>query len=130
MFWLQTRHEIWVLIDAPTAGHFYWQIYPDEWAEDQPASDPAINPPHGRYQPVRGFGVTWRTRSGVRDDLGWAVAQERGFTTTLTYYPQGYYGPDCVWLPRSGIYELTDPNGRVFRFTGEGGVASIVTSNE
>lgn len=130
MFWLQIRNEIWVLIDSPNAGQFYWHSYPNEWIEGQPESDPAIDPPPGRYQPVRGFGVTWRTRSGVRDDLGWAVQEEVGFNTTLTYYPQGFYSPDCVWMPKSGIYELTDPRGLVFRFTGEGGVASIVTSNE
>lgn len=130
MFWLQTRNEIWVLIDSPTAGQFYWHIYPNEWIEGQPESDPTINPPRGRYQPVRGFGVTWRTRSGVRDDLGWAIAEERGFNTTLTYYPQGFYSPDCVWVPKSGIYELSDAQGKVYRFTGEGGVASIVTNSE
>jgi heat shock protein HslJ len=54
------------------------QIIQDTWTEADPASDPAIVPPAGLYQPVRGFGKAWRTQPGVRDRLGWALEAERG----------------------------------------------------
>ena len=63
-----------------------------------------------------------------RADLGWAIDEEAGFDTTLIYYPQGFYSPDCTWMPKSGIYELTDEHGTVYQFVGAGGIARIVTS--
>ena len=130
MFWLKERNEIWILIDSPTSGKFYWRVVPDEYEDGMPESDPAIHPPAGRYQPVRGFGLAWRTIATLRDQLGWAVDQEVGFNTTLTYYPQGFFDPDCHWQPKSGIYELTDNQGVRYRFVGEGGEAMLVTSEK
>ena len=63
-----------------------------------------------------------------RADLGWAIDEEAGFGATLIYYPQGFYSPDCTWMPKSGIYELTDEHGTVYQFVGAGGVARIVTA--
>ena len=132
MFWLQTRNEIWALIDSPTADQFYWRVLPNLWYQGTPEADPSLQPPAGMYQPVRGFGVAWRLGGGaaslpLRDDLGWAVEEEAGFETTLTYYPQGFYSPDCTWEPKSGIYELNDARGLRYRFVGAGGVAYVVT---
>jgi hypothetical protein len=130
MFWLEARHEIWVLVDSPLDGQFYWRILPDLWSDSQPASDPMLQPPAGKFQPVRGFGVAWRLGGGShgpqRDDLGWAVDEEHGFDTSLIYYPQGFYSPDCIWMPKSGLYELTDDRGQVYRFVGAGGIARII----
>ena len=134
MFWLQARNEIWTLIDSPTLNQFYWRVLPDLWSESQPESDPNLQPPADRWQPVRGFGAAWRLGGGShgpqRDDLGWAIDEELGFDATLIYYPQGFYSPDCTWLPKSGIYELRDARGMVYQFVGAGGIAKIVTSNE
>ena len=131
MFWLQSRNEIWVLINSPTANQFYWRTLPNQWSEGIAESDPTLKPPPGRYQPVRGFGYAWRIGSGSTDaqrpDLGWATDEEAGFTAALIYYPQGFYNPDCGWEPKSGIYELRDNLGVVYQFVGEGGVAKIVT---
>jgi hypothetical protein len=131
MFWLQTRNEIWVLINSPTTNQFYWRVLPNQWSDGIPELDPNLTPPAGRYQPVRGFGYAWRIGSGSTDaqrpDLGWAIDEEAGFTATLVYYPQGFYSPDCTWQPKSGIYELKDNQGKVYRFVGEGGVAKLVT---
>jgi hypothetical protein len=129
MIWLQARHEIWVLIASPTArtAQFYWRVLPDQWSAGLAESDPGLTPPPDRVQPVRGFGYAWRIGSGSmaaqRADLGWAIDEELGFTTTLIYYPQGFYSPDCIWQPKSGIYELRDDEGSVFRFVGAGGIA-------
>lgn len=133
MFWLQDRAEIWTLIDSTLTDQFYWRVLPNGWSEGQPESDPKLQPPSDRFQPVRGFGAVWRLGGGSygpqRDDLGWAIDQEFGFDTTLIYYPQGYYRPDCTWLPKSGIYELRDARGTVYQFVGAGGIAKIVTSH-
>jgi hypothetical protein len=134
MFWLQERNEIWALIASPLEDQFYWRVLPNLWSDSQPESDPAVQPPADRFQPVRGFGLAWRLGGGSygpqRTDLGWASDEETGFDTTLIYYPQGSYSPDCIWLPKSGIYELTDGRGTVYRFVGAGGIAKIVTSNQ
>ncbi len=134
MFWLQARNAIWVLIDSPLERQYDWRVLPNLWSEGQPENDPALQPPPGKFQPVRGFGVAWRAGGGPygpqHNDLGWAVDEEAGFTTALIYYPQGYYSPDCTWLPKSGIYELKDKRSNVFQFNGEGGMAKIVTSNK
>lgn len=60
--------------------------YPDLWNEGMPASDPALVPPAGLFQPVRGFGKVWRENATVRAKLGWATANEKGF--------------DSVWQPQ------------------------------
>jgi hypothetical protein len=56
-----------------------WRRYYDTWHEEQPASDPAIIPPSGYYQPVRGFGKTWREITEVRERMGWATEPEHGY---------------------------------------------------
>ena len=56
--------------------------YEDTWTEDQPESDPALVPPGGLLQPIRGFGKLWRENPDVRDQLGWAIAPEQGFEST------------------------------------------------
>lgn len=133
MFWLQESGEIWTLVASPLEGQFDWRVLPNMWAESQPESDPNVPPPPGRFQPVRGFGVTWRLGGGSygpqRDDLGWAVDEETGFDTMLIYYPQGFYSPNCTWMPKSGIYELRDAQGTAYQFVGAGGIAKIVTSS-
>jgi hypothetical protein len=134
MFWLHDRDEIWALIASPLEEQFYWRVLPNVWAEGQPENDPALQPPAERFQPVRGFGSAWRLGGGSHGpqqaDLGWASDEEIGFDTTLIYYPQGFYSPDCTWMPKSGIYELTDEQGTVYQFVGAGGIAKIATRAE
>jgi hypothetical protein len=55
--------------------------FDDTWTEDQPESDPALVPPAGLIQPIRGFGKVWRENARVRERLGWGLAPERGFGT-------------------------------------------------
>jgi len=128
MFWLQSRNEIWALIDSPLEKQFYWRVLPNLWIEGTPEV-PAngLTPPAKRYVPVRGFGQAWLSQP-LRDDLGWAIDEEAGFNATLIYYPQGFYAPDCTWEPKSGLYELKDDHGLVFQFVGAGGIAKRMTN--
>lgn len=70
MFWRDTR-QIYVIANS---GQF-WQVA-DGWQEGMPADDPAFAPPGGLLQPVRGFGLVWRSNQPVRDALGWAMLPE------------------------------------------------------
>ena len=72
-----------------------------------PADEPAYAPPSGLIQPVRGFGLVWRSNAGNRDALGWGTQGE-------TQY-------DGFWqdFERGGM--LLGPNGLVYAlFTAEG----------
>jgi hypothetical protein len=101
MFWRDTR-QIYGLAHS---GQF-WQI-PDGWQEGMPADDPALAPPGGLVQPVRGFGLAWRSNGAVRDALGWGTQPE---------------------TPASGMWQdfergamFTAPDGRVYAiYTAEG----------
>jgi hypothetical protein len=74
MFWRQDQRTIYVLQQDGT-----WAHYDDTWQEGQPDRDPALTPPPGRYQPVRGFGLVWREQlGGPEARIGWATAEERG----------------------------------------------------
>jgi hypothetical protein len=79
--------------------------YDDTWSTDEPESDPAIVPPPGLCQPVRGFGKVWRTEAEVRERLGWALAPEQGFEGVY----QAGWDP---WYPRGNQY-LRTADGRV-----------------
>lgn len=70
MFWRDTR-QIIVLSDDRN----FWRV-PDTWDESQPASDPSLSPPEGASQPVRGFGLAWRSNDTFRNTLGWARGPE------------------------------------------------------
>jgi hypothetical protein len=59
------------------------QSFTDTWQEGDPVDDPALEPPQGLFQPVRGFGKVWREQPGVRDKLGWAINLEQAFQATL-----------------------------------------------
>ena len=55
----------------------------DDWTVGQPESDPSLSPPAGLDQPRRGFGAVWRTVTGLRDRLGWALAPEGAAETQV-----------------------------------------------
>jgi hypothetical protein len=78
MFWTQHDQRIYVLLNDGT-----YRTYDDTWTAAEPDRDPALVPPEGRYQPLRGFGKVWRTQPDVRAQLGWATAVEQGFETQL-----------------------------------------------
>ncbi len=102
MFWRETR-EIYVVSTAAVlkgaATDTFWRL-PDNWNEGIPASDPALAPPAGMLQPVRGFGYIWRSNSTVRSSLGWALAGEQPY--------------DAIWQDFERGWMLLGNNGAVF----------------
>jgi hypothetical protein len=98
MFWREDLGRIYALYDDSST----WQSFADTWKEGDPESDPAIVPPAGFYQPVRGFGKVWREEPGVRDNLGWATMEERGFSASVQAFEEGL----MIWSDSQGIFVL------------------------
>lgn len=84
----------------------------DTWTAAEPDSDPAITPPAGYYQPVRGFGKLWRTAAQLRDSLGWALAPEQGYAgrvqRSASYDYQNYHNAQFLNLSDGQIVGLYD----------------------
>jgi hypothetical protein len=83
MYWRDTR-QIYALAND---GQF-WQVA-DSWQDGMPADDPAFSPPGGLYQPVRGFGLAWRTDQTIRDALGWGTQPEAAYNSTWQDFENG-----------------------------------------
>ncbi len=97
MFWRQDVKGVYVLCNNGT-----WQYANDTWSSAESETDSTIVAPWGYYQPRRGMGKVWRTFPNVRETLGWATAEERGFFGTVQAYERGV----MLWSPTRGIYVL------------------------
>ena len=71
MVWRGDVRQVYALASS---GQF-WQVA-DSWNEGMPADDPAFSAPPGVIQPVRGFGLAWRSNAAIRDALGWGTQPE------------------------------------------------------
>lgn len=107
MLWSEAEDRIYVLFDS---GVTRWTAFADAWEEGQPVSDPAISPPEGLYQPVRGFGLVWRNEPGLRERLGWAVDQEQGYPMKIQRTSDYRYADLYISAFISGVWKL-GPNG-------------------
>ena len=86
MIWVEAEDAIYVLVGDPTgvpASGTHWTRFQDMWDEGMPDRDPDLAPPEDRQQPIRGFGLVWRERSEIQEQLGWAIDGETGYTTVL-----------------------------------------------
>jgi hypothetical protein len=108
MVWVGAEDRIYVLFDD--GQHPRWSAYSDEWDEGEPTMDPEIEPPPGLQQPVRGFGLVWREETSVRERLGWAVDEERGYETAVQRSSHVRYPVLYVRALDGGVWEL-GPNG-------------------
>jgi hypothetical protein len=108
MVWIGVEGRIYVLFGDEQ--HPRWSAYSDEWDEGEPAVDLDIGPPPGLQQPVRGFGLVWREESSVRERLGWAVDQERGYETAVQRSSHVRYPVLYISALDGGVWEL-GPNG-------------------
>ncbi|MFQ3534678.1 MAG: hypothetical protein SNJ58_02265 [Aggregatilineales bacterium] len=81
MFWIAEGRTIYVLFSDGRSPA--WLSLADEYRDGEPESDPSLSPPENLQQPVRGFGLAWRSRENVRRRLGWATAPESAFETEL-----------------------------------------------
>lgn len=128
MLWLEPTGQIWVLIETePGVG--LWQVYEDTFVEGQVEFDPAIVPPEGLYQPVRGFGQVWRGNPEVRDGLGWGVETELGFVTPYEYQPAGEV-VEGEFIAAPGFHFLRSFYGDWLRFNEVNGTWQLITRAE
>jgi hypothetical protein len=92
MFWRDTK-EIYIVSTAALRNgattDTFWRMV-DNWNESLPADDPAIVPPGGLLQPVRGFGYIWRSNPNIRNSLGWALATEQSYESTWQNFEHGW----------------------------------------
>ena len=112
MIWLEGNRTIYVLY----AGGRY-ESYADDFHEGDPESDPSIVSPEGLLQPVRGFGLVWRTYPAVRDGLGWALAPEEGFQGwSQSYSGSGMHNSGTFLRFIDGSVVLLSHFGGTWRF--------------
>ena len=96
-----------------------WELYVDTWNSTEPDSDPAIVPPEGLYQPIRGFGKVWRNNPKVQQQLHWALANEQGFETLYQRVAELDWDNQCHYLRTA--------DSQVISLCSRGGVWSFVT---
>ncbi len=70
LYWRPNRQ----IVALANSGQL-WQVT-DTWNEGMPPDDPAYSAPAGLIQPIRGFGLVWRTNTAIRDALGWGTQSE------------------------------------------------------
>jgi hypothetical protein len=84
LVWVQDMHLIYVLYDPSGLGRSGTvEIYPDTFQDGMPETDPSLNPPPGKFQPTRGFGLLWRTNARVQNGLGWGTEPSTGYTVLI-----------------------------------------------
>lgn len=77
MIWVEAQDRIYVIFEDGRAPQ--WAQYPDNFGEGDPDRDESRVPPSGLVQPIRGFGLVWRSVTRVEERLGWAVGPEVAF---------------------------------------------------
>jgi hypothetical protein len=112
MFWLEPIDQVWVMVETEP-GLGIWHVYEDLFEEGDPELDESLVPPTGLFQPVRGFGLIWRTGEDLRTNMGWATDVEVGFVTNYEYQPgEGSTAANFV----HGYHFLQNQYGEWYRF--------------
>lgn len=104
MVWRGDTREIYVLYADGS-----YETYEDTLQEGEPVAIPGA-PPSGLYAPVRGFGNLYAHQLHVRQGLGWATAEETGYTmhVEITHGGSGRYPGTSVYftLPDNQVVNL------------------------
>jgi hypothetical protein len=126
MFWLQPINQIWIL-QPNEDGDNIWIVRDDSYSDGLPENDPSLTPPsEGLIQPIRGFGMLWRSDEALRNQIGWAVGEELGYTTDYEYHWGGTVDENNVYVPGPGYHLVTTFNGEVYRFDEESRIWEII----
>ena len=116
MFWLGPIGQIWA-ITTNEEGEQIWQIYEDNFEEGMPESDPEFAPTEpGLLQPIRGFGLIWRENPELREQLGWAIAEEVGYLANYEYHYGGTVDANNTFVQGSGYHLIESLSRDVYRF--------------
>jgi hypothetical protein len=115
IFWIQPRKQMWVMYDNGQ-GSGEWQVFDDTYVDGEPASDPSIVPPEGKYQPLRGFGKLWREHQEIKDKLGFGLTPEFGYVSNYEYHPGGTVDAQGKWEAGPGYHILFSLYNEKFQF--------------
>jgi hypothetical protein len=115
IFWIQPRKQLWVMYDNGQ-GSGEWKVYDDTYVDSEPASDPSIVPPEGKYQPLRGFGKLWREHTEIKDKLGFGITPEFGYVSNYEYHPGGQVDAQGKWAAGPGYHILFSLYNEKFQF--------------
>lgn len=119
MIWISTQGRIYVLYnDAKKPA---WEAYADTFKDGQPDHDVSLSAPPNLIQPIRGFGLVWRSQPHVRDRLGWANGPELAF--------DGAYQSDNVALPDTTLY-VRARDKVILQLTAKGAAWKLVTATQ
>jgi hypothetical protein len=115
MFWLEPVNQIWV-ITQDEEGRNAWYVFQDTYDDNEPESDPSLQPPAGLMQPIRGFGKLWRENQDIQDLLGWATDSELGYFTRYEFHAGGEVSSDNEYIPGPGYHLIETLDQQVIRF--------------
>jgi hypothetical protein len=105
MVWVKNQDRIYIFYSDVL--HPRWELYSDEWNVGDPESDPSITPPSpALYQPVRGFGLIWRTFPSIRERLGWATTLEMAYTSAYQTTARSRYNESFLSSVDGYVYQL------------------------
>jgi hypothetical protein len=109
---------VWQQLEAETPGQIFvifddtespqWLRVTDNFQDGQPERDESLSPPAPNLlQPVRGFGLAWRSNPEIQRRLGWATESEFPSNGIIQSETQGD-GVGTIYLSTSarGILEL------------------------
>lgn len=108
-FWRSDTREIYGL----QSGGNYLRVA-DTWQEGQPESDPNFVPPSGFSQPIRGFGLVWRSNGDLRNGVGWATTGEIPYSG----YWQDFDRGAMFIADNNRVYALIPADGSRGRYLG------------
>lgn len=77
-----------IIYAFPSTGTYY--AIPDIWTDGIPETDPNLVPPDGLIQPIRGFGLAWRSNDILKNALGWAINGENQYPSYIQEFQGGY----------------------------------------
>ncbi|MEO1644199.1 MAG: hypothetical protein AAFR67_03355 [Chloroflexota bacterium] len=130
MFWLQPIDQIWVAT-TNSEGEQIWINRDDDFEEGMPESDESLEPPaEGLIQPIRGFGLLWRSEDELQNTLGWATNEEFGYTTNYEYHWGGTVDDNNVYTAGPGYHLIETLNRNVYRFDEETRTWEIIRQSE
>ena len=107
MVWREDTGEILAFVRSMNSVHRF-----AEAAYDPLPENPVLDaPPHNRVKPVRGFGRVWGNFDYVRDQLGWGVASEFGYTADYQFHnPYSHYLYENITIPSGSTVTIYSDN--------------------
>ena len=116
MFWLRPIDQVWITT-TDEEGNQIWQVAEDTFEDGMPESDPAFTPAdENLQQPIRGFGLLWRENPEIREQLGWATADEVGYLANYEYHYGGTVDENNIYSEGPGYHQVETLAREIYRF--------------